>query len=89
MYQPTSDGIDKSVQFVRYSEAKPPSNLAEFVHCFWELKTVADLPDDFLYHALPDACVNILLDQINPKIAGVTALRTEAEVLNLGRTFQV
>lgn len=87
MYQPTSDGIDKSVQSVRYTEAKPQSSLAEYVHCFWELKTIADLPDDFLYHALPDACVNILLNQIDTKIAGVTALRTEAEVLNLGRSF--
>jgi len=57
------------------------------VHCFWELKTVADLPEDFKYHALPDACVNVLLNQVETNIAGVTALRTQAEVLNLGKSF--
>jgi AraC-like DNA-binding protein len=62
-------------------------SLAGLVHCFWELKTVADLPEDFHYHAVPDACVNILLNQLETKIAGVTLLRTKAEVLNLGRSF--
>jgi AraC-like DNA-binding protein len=36
---------------------------------------------------LPDACVNILLNQVDTHIAGVTALRTKAEVLNLGKSF--
>jgi AraC-like DNA-binding protein len=87
MYSPIQDGIEKTVQSVRYSEAKPPIKLSELVHCFWELKTVATLAEDFLYHALPDACVNILFNQVETEIAGVTALRTDAEVLNLGRSF--
>lgn len=87
MYSPIQDGIDKSVRSVQYSEAQPPSNLAELVHCFWEIKTITNLPDDFHYHALPDACVNILFNQVETDIAGVTALRTKAEVLNLGKSF--
>ena len=87
MYRPVLDGIEESVGSVQYAQAKPPSELADCVHCFWELKTLVNLNDDFLYHALPDACVNILLDQVNTKIAGVTALRTKAEVLNLGKSF--
>jgi AraC-like DNA-binding protein len=87
MYSPIRDGMERTVGSVKYSEAQPPSSLAGLVHCFWELKTVADLPEDFRYHALPDACVNILFNQIETSIAGVTALRTKAEVLNLGRSF--
>ena len=87
MYSPIHDGIDKSVRSVQYSEAQPDSSLAGLVHCFWELKTVTDLPEDFHYHALPDACVNILFNQVDTHIAGVTALRTKAEVLNLGKSF--
>jgi AraC-like DNA-binding protein len=87
MYDPIPDGIDRSVRSVRYSEAQPPSSLAGLVHCFWELKTICDLPEDFSYHALPDACTNILFDQVETNIAGVTALRTTAEVLNLGKSF--
>jgi AraC-like DNA-binding protein len=87
MYDPVKDGIEKTVQSVRYIEAKPPSNLSGLVHCFWELKTEKELPKDFHLHALPDACVNILFNQIDTKIAGVTALRTTFEVLNLGKSF--
>jgi AraC-like DNA-binding protein len=57
------------------------------VHCYWELKTESILQDDFCLHALPDACVNLLFNQLDPNIAGITALRTTFEVLNLGRSF--
>jgi AraC-like DNA-binding protein len=87
MYSPIQDGIEKSVQSVRYTEAKPPRHLSGWVHCFWELKTETALADNFCLHALPDACVNILFNQADTSIAGVTALRTTSEVLNLGKTF--
>jgi AraC-like DNA-binding protein len=87
MYSPIRDGFDKTVQSVRYSEAKPPGELSGLVHCYWELKTERALSDDFCLHALPDACVNILFNQTDTNIAGVTALRTTFEVLNLGKIF--
>jgi AraC-like DNA-binding protein len=87
MYSPIQDGIEKTAQSVRYTEAKPPSHLSGLVHCFWELKTEIDLVEDFQLHAIPDACVNILFNQIDTNIAGVTALRTAHEVLNLGKSF--
>jgi AraC-like DNA-binding protein len=87
MYSPVQDGMDKTARAVRYTEAKPPSHLSGLVHCFWELKTESVLREDFLLHALPDACVNILFNQIETDIAGVTALRTKYEALNLGTSF--
>ena len=87
MYSPIRDGIEKTARSVRYTEAKPPGNLFALVHCFWELKTDSVLPEDFHLHALPDACVNILFNQADTNIAGVTALRTTCEVLNLGKSF--
>jgi hypothetical protein len=76
MYSPIQDGIEKTVRSVRYTEAKPPGHLSVLVHCFWELKTETVLQDAFCLHALPDACVNILFNQVDTSIAGVTALRT-------------
>ncbi len=87
MYEPVKDGVDKTVRSVSYTESKPPNDLSEFVHSFWELKTLDKLPDDFCLHALPDACVNILFNQTDTRIAGVTVLRTTYEVLNLGKQF--
>lgn len=87
MYDPVKDGVEKTTQAVSYTEAKPPSALSELVHCYWELKTDEDLDDDFTLHALPDACTNILFDQLDTRIAGVTALQTTHTALDLGRRF--
>jgi hypothetical protein len=87
MYDSIQEGIEKTARSVRYTEAKPPGNLSALVHCYWELKTENTLSDDFHLHALPGACVNILFNQIDMNSAGVTALRTASEVLNLGKTF--
>jgi AraC-like DNA-binding protein len=87
MYDPIKDGVEKSARSVRYSVERPPAHLSGLVHCFWEMKTESELADDFSLVAMPDACVNILFNLANTRIAGVTALRTQHEVLNLGRSF--
>ncbi|MGH1488007.1 MAG: helix-turn-helix domain-containing protein [Acidimicrobiales bacterium] len=87
MYDPVKDGVAKTVESVVYNEAQPPAELRQLVHCFWELRTEADLADDFTLHALPDACVNLLFNQLDTSIAGVTQLQTTHTTLDLGRSF--
>ncbi len=87
MYDPVKDGIPKTAESVVYTEARPPAALSELVHCFWELRTEADLSDDFTLHAMPDACVNLLFNQQDTRIAGVTQLQTTHTTLDLGRSF--
>lgn len=87
MYDPVKDGVDKSVSSVSYTEVPAPSELSQLVHCYWEMKTETELDEDFTLHALPDACVNVLFDQHDTTIAGVTALHTSHTTLNLGRSF--
>lgn len=86
-YSPVIDGFSERGAAVCYTEKSPPQDLAEVVHVFWQLRTLAPLPADFYYHAVPDACVNLLLNQIDTEVAGVTALQTEATTLNLGTVF--
>ena len=87
MYDPIKDGMEKTACSVRYTVEKPPAYLSGLVHCYWELKTETTLGDDFCLHAMPDACVNILFNQADTDVAGITALRTTYEVLNLGKSF--
>ena len=87
MYDPVKDGVAKSVESVIYTEVRPPVALGDLVHCFWELRTETDLGDDFTLHAMPDACVNLLFDQRDTRIAGVTQLHTSHATLDLGRSF--
>lgn len=87
MYDPVKDGVAKTVESVVYTEASPPPALGDLVHCFWELRTERELDEDFTLHAMPDACVNLLLDQRDTRIAGVTQLHTTHTTLDLGRSF--
>jgi len=87
VYDPVKDGMPKAVESVDYIEVPPPANLSDVVHCFWELKSVAPLVEDFTLHAVPDACVNLLFNQLDPQIAGVTQLQTTPTALDLGRSF--
>ena len=87
MYDPVKDGVAKTVESVLYTEVPPPTELGDLVHCFWEMRTVSELDDDFTLHAVPDACVNLLFDQHDTRIAGVTQLQTSHTSLDLGRSF--
>ncbi len=87
MYDPKGNGKEKAVQSVQFVEVEPPSHLRGIVHRYLELKTDGRLPDDYRFHALPDACTYIVFDQLNKKIAGVSKLRSASEEFNLGKTF--
>ena len=87
MYDPVKDGMQKTPGQVVYYETSPPPALCEYVHSYWQIKTLEPLDNDFTLHAIPDACVNILFNQKDPDIAGITALKTTYTELNLGRDF--
>ncbi len=87
---PTRASVETWIREARLTsddERPPPQDLADVVHVFWELRTLAPLPVDFLHHAVPDACVNLLFNQIDLQVAGVTGLHTVATTLNLGTVF--
>jgi AraC-like DNA-binding protein len=87
MYDPVKDGVAKTVEYVVYTELAPPSSLDSLVHCFWELRSERELDEEFTLHAMPDACINLLFNQLDTRIAGVTLLQTTHTALNLGRSF--
>lgn len=87
MYKPTQNGKTKTAHTVQYVEVQPPSELQSLVYCYWELKTDESLPQDFYYHVLPDACVDIILNRSKPQVATIMTPHTTSEVLNLGKKF--
>ncbi len=72
---------------VVFVEAEPPEALRDVVHRFVSLRTPAPLAEDYRFHALPDACTYVVLDQCAPEVAGLTRLQATSEELNLGRAF--
>lgn len=87
MYDPIKDGIHKKFGSVSFCETKPPQKYESIIHSYWEIKSIGVLKEDFILHVIPDACVNILLNLINTKIAAITMRKTEYVTLNLGKQF--
>lgn len=87
MYNPKGNSRDRMIRAVQFEEARPPKHLSSVVHRFLELKTTAPLPEDYKFHALPDACIYAVFDQRNLKIAGITKLKASSQELNLGKRF--
>jgi AraC-like DNA-binding protein len=87
MYEPKGNSKDRTIDAVQFIEAEPPVHLRSVVHRFLELRTTTLLSEDYRFHALPDACTYIVLDQLDRKVAGVTMLRAASQELNLGKTF--
>ena len=87
MYDPKGNGKDKAVDAVQFVESAPPEHLRTVVHRFLELKTESPLPEDYKFHALPNACAYIVFDQTDHTITGVSKLRAASEEFDLGRSF--
>lgn len=87
MYDPKGNGKEKAVQSVLFVEAEPPEHLRGIVHRYLDLKTDGILPEDYRFHALPDACTYVVLDQLNVEITGVSRLRASSKEMNLGTFY--
>ncbi|MGV3666010.1 MAG: helix-turn-helix domain-containing protein [Leptospira bouyouniensis] len=86
-YDPINDGIHKKYHAVSFKVIKAPKELQSIVHSYWEMKTDQMLEEDFILHVIPDACVNLLLNLLDTKIAAITMRKTEYVTLNLGKKF--
>ncbi len=87
MYDPKGNSKERAIETVHFAEAEPPDHLRSVVHRYLELYTTEPLPSDYRFHALPDACTYIVLDQLNLDIAGVARLKASSEELSLGKVF--
>ncbi|WP_420547625.1 AraC family transcriptional regulator [Curvivirga sp.] len=87
MYDPKGNGKERSIDRVRFVEARPPKHLSGIIHRYLEIYTENSLAEEYQFHALPDACTYLIFDQLNIDVAGVTRLKASSEELSLGKSF--
>jgi AraC-like DNA-binding protein len=61
--QPTVNARGKDVVYLEY---KPNEELQNFIHCFWELKSINKLSSDFTYRVIADGCIDIYFEINQP-----------------------
>lgn len=86
-YSPIQNGIATSRTDVVYREFSPGISLDRFVVCVWELRSTKKLSDDFIYHVMPDACIDIVFDVGGDELPLIMTPHTKMESIHLGAQF--
>lgn len=62
LYRPLQPTIGPSDDDVSYREIKPKQTLSDMVYCFWQLRTIRPLGQQFTYRVVADGCIDIFFD---------------------------
>jgi AraC-like DNA-binding protein len=65
---------------IRYEELLPEPRLADYIYCYWQLKSEYKLLSPFSYRVIPDGCMDIFFDVNNSsdaRIMGFSNIHTE------------
>lgn len=62
LYRPLQPTIGPSDNGVSYRELKPKQALSGIVYCFWQLRTIRPLEQQFIYRVVADGCIDIFFD---------------------------
>jgi len=88
LYLPVQPAISQSGEDeVLYFESPPHLSLQSFIYCFWQLKTIRPLKNDFSYRVVADGCIDILLEINRPEESFITGLATGHVEFSLGDSF--
>jgi AraC-like DNA-binding protein len=65
---------------IRYEELLPEPRLADYIYCYWQLKSEYKLLSPFSYRVIPDGCIDIFFDVSNSseaRVMGFSNVHTE------------
>jgi hypothetical protein len=77
---------DCSPDRVAYTEFSPCSQLAPYIHCYWQLAAAGALKHPILNRVLPDGCADIVLNLGDPAFAqpGCATPRSRSRITFVG-----
>lgn len=85
LYKPLQPTIGPSDNDVSYREWKPKEALNSIVYCFWQLRTISPLQQQFTYRVVADGCIDIFFDMADTRksfIMGFCKKYTEFPLAN-------
>ena len=81
--QPTSQGEDK----VLYQELNPDKRLADYIYCYWQLRTIKPLSENYTYNVVTDGCMDIFWEVSSHHQSFVTGFTNQYTEFSLSHTF--
>jgi hypothetical protein len=81
--QPSAAGLNE----ISYKEILPENRLAEYIYCYWELKSKYKLLTPFMYRVIPDGCIDIFFDLNDVSTSQIMGFSDTHTAFALGRCF--
>ncbi|CEN36134.1 AraC family transcriptional regulator [Capnocytophaga cynodegmi] len=86
-YKPIQPTIIQSAENVFYTEIFPDEKLLPFIYCYWQLKTDAQLSENYRYKVISDGCIDIFFPFENPGESYVMGFCKSYTEFDLGKQF--
>lgn len=62
LYLPVQPTVKQTGDKVVYREMVPSEQLCPFIYCYWQLKTISSLDENFTYRVVADGCIDIFFE---------------------------
>ncbi|RYG16875.1 MAG: hypothetical protein EOO07_12310 [Chitinophagaceae bacterium] len=82
LFTPLQPTVRRSSDAVLYQEWLPCLALQTSIYCYWELKTTAQLSEDFNYKVVADGCIDIFFELNRPEESSVMGFAKNTPNLN-------
>jgi len=86
-YQPQQPGAPADGKSVSYQELSPDIALAEFVYCYWRLRTQTPLLEPYVYGVVTDGCIDVFFDWTQPESCFLMGFQDRFAEFELGQEF--
>ena len=86
LYQPIQPTI-KTGEGISYTEIKPNVDIANFIYCYWQLKTNEPLTENFVYKVVTDGCIDIFWEADKTSQNFITGFSNQYTEFSLENSF--
>lgn len=87
LYLPVQPTVKQSGTNVLYREVVPAELLRNCIYCYWELKTIKRLQENFVYRVVSDGCIDIFFELTRPSESFVMGFCKKFTEFTLDTTF--
>lgn len=87
LYRPIQPSIKVDNRQIEYREFQPAKEIADYVYCFWQLKTISELKEPYLYRVVSDGCIDIFFELENASPNFIMGFCRKYTEFPIGKTF--
>jgi len=87
LYNPIQPSVPLDDDRIIYKEIQASKEVRDFVHCFWQLKTISPLESPYSYRIVSDGCIDIFFEKDHPKQSFIMGFFRKYTSFSIGKKF--